>query len=629
MSSRIAPSLEAQASVLVSFLSQAQHALALDAALEICDSMRAAKEPAARFLKAALANQRIELKHTSCLKALALMEGFEGHVARPKPSWVVARYIFDAPAITPKVKNHSKSTDATADLCARLAEDLADSKDLPYVQVVRNADYLEFIVIGEPQPGARYILACKSPDGSASEIEEAKALNAVERVRRLVEGQFRGWLDGAAKIPADIAGTLRLLKDGQPMAEGLESEILAACERDDDFDDTGLETVPLLTLPVSARRYRVFHVTAGDVQTPADEVFVERLWRRLEGFYRKTTVGFSLFVSRRLREQNEGRFHYDGIDTGRLVVELAKQDVTVQEAKAIAGMSDEEWSTMMEREEVPRETLLKLAGRLQLPANALYEDLRNSPWMPVVDGEEIALWMRNFDHMELSVSGVAEGAPLAQRSLDRLTRLHHGVADPVALQAVLAEAGAAGLRLCATIRKQFVSDLPIPRERLAMVGQLSFWDRKEIDSWAPSATQVDEDESQPWTQMDEEYLGRFNAIDMTLEDLIALQEEVARARRDGQEPGWETATFAAARAFRGRPDAAHRAHTAVTRMTAMSHLIERGALAVWMEESDEPGVSLVPQNVLHAAARCPMIRAGGEPGFEVAAFRRLALELAR
>jgi hypothetical protein len=629
MSSRIAPSLEAQASVLVSFLSQAQHALPLDAALEICDSMRAAKEPAARFLKAALANQRIELKHTSCLKALALMEGFEGHVARPKPSWVVARYIFDAPAITPKVKKHSKSTDATADLCERLADDLADSKDLPYVQVVRNADYLEFSIIGEPQPGVRYILACKSPDGSASDIEEAKALNAVERVRRLVEGQFHGWLDGASKIPADLVGNLRLLKDGQPMAQGLESDILAACERDDDFNDTGLETVPLLTHPVSARRYRVFHVTSGDVETPVDEVFVERLWRRLEGFYRKTTVGFSWFVSRRREEQNEGRFHYDGIDTGRLVAELAKQDVTVQEAKTIAGMSDEEWSTMMETEEVSRETLLKLAARLQLPANELYEDLRDSPWMPVVDGEEIALWMRNFDHVELSVSGVAEGAPLAQRSLDRLTRLRHRAADPEALQAVLAEAGAAGLQLCATIRKQFVSDLPIPRERLAMVVHLSFWDRKEMENWAASQPPVDEGESQQWTQLDEEYLARFNSIDMPVEDLIALQEEVARARRDGQEPGWETATFAAARIFKGRPDAPLRAHAAITRMTAMSHLIKNGALAIWMEESDEPGVSLVPQNVLHAAARCVMVRAGSEPGFDVDAFRRLALELAR
>jgi hypothetical protein len=628
MSSRIALPLEAQASALVSFLSQAQQALPLETALEICGLMRTAKEPAARFLKSALANQRIELKHTSCLKALALMEGFEGHVSRPKLSWVVARYIFDAPAITPKVKKHSKSTDATADLCSRLADDLADSKDSPFVRVVRNADYLEFIVIGEPQPGARYLLACKNPDGTAAEIEEAKALNAVERVRRLVEGQFRGWLDGSAKIPAEMAGNLRLLKDGERVAEGLESDILAACERDEDFDDTGLETVPLLTLPVSTRRYRVFHVKPGAMEMPADEALVERLWRRLEAFYRNNDVGFSWFVSRRQEEQNEGRFHYDGIDTGRLVVALARQDVTVKEAKAVAGMSDEQWSVMMHTEEVPRETLLKLAERLQLPANELYEDLRNPVWMPVADGEEIALWMRNFDHLELSVSGVAEGAPLAQRSLEKLTRLHLRAADPTALQTVLSEAEAAGLRLCATIGKRFVSDLPISRERLAMVGQLSFWDRKEMEDTDPQ-TFLDEGEVRPWTPMDDEYLTRFNAVDMTVDELNKLQEEVARARRDGQEPGWETATFAAARVFRGRPDAPMRAHTAIARMTAMSHLIESGALAVWLEESDEPGVSLVPQNVLHAAARCPMIRVGGEPGFEAEAFRRLALELAR
>lgn len=61
---------------------------------------------------------------------------------------------------------------------------------------------------------------------------------------------------------------------------------------------------------------------------------------------------------------------------------------------------------------------------------------------------------------------------------------------------------------------------------------------------------------------------------------------------------------------------------------ALGHLIESGAIGVWMEKSNEPGVELVPKNVLHAAARCPLIRVGNEVGFDVATFHRLALELA-
>ena len=161
-----------------------------------------------------------------------------------------------------------------------------------------------------------------------------------------------------------------------------------------------------------------------------------------------------------------------------------------------------------------------------------------------------------------------------------------------------------------------------------MVGHLSLWDRKEIESLGPPKTADDEDESQPWSAIDDEYLTRFNSVNLTVGDLIALQEEITRARRDGQEHGWETSAFAAARVFRGKADAAHRAHTAMTRMMAMSRLIESGAIGAWIENSNEPGVGLVQKNVLHATARCPLIRVGNDPGFEVAIFRNLALELA-
>jgi hypothetical protein len=627
MSSRIAMPLEAQASALVSFLTQAQHALSPDIALEICSSMRAAREPHARFLRDALAARNIELKHTSCLKALALMDGYNGHVSRPRFAWVVARYIFDAPAITPRIKHHDRSTDATADLCTRLADDLSDAKEIPYVRIERHGDYLEFIFVGEPQPGARYILACKNPDGAPARIPDDEGAAAIERVRRLVEGQFRGWLDGAAKIPFDRTGNLRLIKNGEPVVEGPESAVLAACESDPDFP---LNPDTLLSQPASARRYRIVHALAGDAEpVPVDDALVERVWRRLEAFYRFHEDDFSWFLSNRQKEEQDGRFRFDGIDTEHLVRVLADRSVSPETVMSMVGMDAGQWDAMMETEELPRETLLRLVEKLGLSsANELYEDSRAPAWMPVKDGEEIALWMRNFDHLRLSVSGIAEGASPAFRCLERLDALHVRSPDATKLQAVLSDAESAGLRLCATIGKRFVADLPVFRERLALVGHLSFWDRKEMDKWAPPAKQAEEAETEPWTEMDEEYLKRFNTIDMTVGDLIALQEEVTRSRQDGQEPGWDTATFAAARVFRGKPDAPHRAHTAVTRMTAVSRLISSGALAIWMERSNEPDVEMVPQNVLQAAARCPLVRTGNDVGFDPAAFQRLALELA-
>jgi hypothetical protein len=56
--------------------------------------------------------------------------------------------------------------------------------------------------------------------------------------------------------------------------------------------------------------------------------------------------------------------------------------------------------------------------------------------------------------------------------------------------------------------------------------------------------------------------------------------------------------------------------------------IQSGALAIWMEKSNEPDVELVPKNVLHAAARCPLIRVENEAGFDTETFRRFALGFA-
>lgn len=184
--------VEAQASSLVSFLAQAQHILPLPVALEISAAMRSTDEPPARFLQAALAGHGIHLKYSSCLKAVALMDGFQGHVSRPRPAWLVAHYLFDTPTFTPRIKRHSKIQDATADLCTQLAGTFARAGERPYGYVNCADDYVEFIFVGKPQVGARYILARKEPDDSLSKIDDQNSLRAIERVRRLVEGQFGG-----------------------------------------------------------------------------------------------------------------------------------------------------------------------------------------------------------------------------------------------------------------------------------------------------------------------------------------------------------------------------------------------------------------------------------------------------
>ncbi|MCQ9372228.1 hypothetical protein NQ024_13465, partial [Corynebacterium sp. 35RC1] len=143
------------------------------------------------------------------------------------------------------------------------------------------------------------------------------------------------------------------------------------CERDEDFP---LDAESLLGLPANTRRYQIAHVVAGDGKiVPADDMLVERMWRRLEAFYRFNEEDFSWFLSRRREEEDEGRFDSDGIDTDRLIAVLADRNIPVEKAAAMADVSLEQWETMIATEEISRVALLKLSERLQLAsANELY-----------------------------------------------------------------------------------------------------------------------------------------------------------------------------------------------------------------------------------------------------------------
>lgn len=64
------------------------------------------------------------------------------------------------------------------------------------------------------------------------------------------------------------------------------------------------------------------------------------------------------------------------------------------------------------------------------------------------------------------------------------------------------------------------------------VGHLSLWGRREIESLGLSKiNSLDDDAEREWSEIESEYLVKFNAVDVTVDDLIALQEEVTRAPR--------------------------------------------------------------------------------------------------
>jgi hypothetical protein len=636
MSSRNPLPAEAQASVLVSYLAQAQHTLDLSVALEISTAMRSTDEPATRFLQAALAAQGIRLSYTSCLKAVALMDGFQSHVSRPKPVWLTAHYMFDIPAFKPLVSRHSKIKDATADLCTQLATALTGLGERPYAHVNYTDDYVEFALVGKPRNGARYILARKEPDGSPSRMDAQSVLRATERVRRLIEGQFGGWLDGATRVSVTNATNLCLIKNDVLLMTGDESSILAACEHDEGYERQVFSSMSQRL--DDAAHYQVCSVSVDGKRIPLDDKLLSRMWQRLAAFYRLNPVDLASFVDEKRKEQPQDGIALDAINVNRLNELLAVNNIPVEKVAGMVQMDPISWSSAMTRFQLPRATLFKLVEVLGLPsANELYFDSRR-PTSVFVDGRQMDEWMQSFEHLRLVVSETAKHSPLAQRLIEQLKRLDRTENNTDAIKKVESEAKAAGLQFSAKVERRFVRDLPVEHERLALVGELSLWDTKVFGAMPKGKDPADADPAatEAWTATKAADLSSLNATEIAAGDIGALQTEITQMCRDGASQGWDTTMLAAEEIFAERKHSSRVVQAAALRVMALGRLIRRGSVREWVGFPDKPAAAqAVPLNLLEAAARCPLIRMdettdiNGEISFDVPSFRRMAVEFAQ
>lgn len=629
MSSRIATSVEAQASILVSFLAQANQTLSPFSAVQICSAMYTAKIPKARFLKGALAVQGISLKHTSCLKALALMEGFTGHVSRPKREWLVAHYILDAPATNPKVRNHRKCLGASADLCASLVKEFSKTPEAPLGRVVHSPDFIEFVFIGSPRPGARYILACKNEDGTPSPLTDGEIPRVVERVRRVVEGELKGWLDGAAKIP--LNGLLCIIKDGVLLSSGAESTVLATLERDGNSEHSSYSRGEL----PNVLRHFAFGLLDSNSHAPVpiEDDVVAGLWRRLQAFYRFNQRDLTTFTEGRKNEQVKSDVTRYKINAERLREELSARNISPEQAAGLAALTLEEWESALSQKALPRDALLCLAEGMGLSsANDIYVD-PGSPhnFTGVGAGDEAIAWIKRFDQLRMMVLDNVEEVARAEEVVRQLSLEARKPINEIALRKTLAAMEEAGFLLFATVERRFVRDLPINRERLATGALLGIVERKVLEK-PPKAPPkdflsfLDVEGELKWTTAEDERFREFNGTEITMNELLAVQTEAARLALAGAEPGEKTTAIAALRVFDGRRNFAGRAQAASARIAAAYRLVQRGFVREWMAPPNKPFLEPIPRNVLQTAARCPLIRVGNEAMFDTASFRRLALE---
>lgn len=633
-SSHSSSSPETQASSLIAFLAEGQHNLAQDDARLICAQLPADNKLAARQLKQFLADKDISIKHTHALRAVARLRGSPGYLGLGDATrWEVASWVLDAPAVSARRELFPDLGKACDQLCARLREQF-DPGDAPLLHFQASANAVVIEGVGDPHPTWRVVLVAVDTKGIAREFDLEPQLRLAERVRRLVEGEFGGWLDGIVALDAvrNLAAQAMLQIEGQPDMVASDAALLAEIEdRSERWPDI---TAPEDVSDAEGRRLTLSVRIGEKVPASLSASGWDALHARYLAFSRRNQEAFSEWWRQRQQEAAQARFAPEALNTAALEVARLRRGLSHEDVALALGIEPRVWREHVEAEELPVAWFTPLRRVLGLASeNELLGVDQRARSIPLPRHEDIGMFLSRFEVLEADGDQGEEGL---LRRLEHVCQVPFGQRrrwdkHPSAeLKALNQEARHAGQVLCGTLEKQFVQDLPLGGSRLGLVLVLRFekavdvhTQRGQLDIGNTAMKLPPEDEP-----VSADWLARFNAVKFTGEELLKYSEKVNEMRDpegDGED-AFHTTMFAAVKVFGKEPN---KAHTATVRMEALSRLMLREPMDPWVLRSAEEGSSMLSRPVFEAAARCVLIDVQGEPGFDANALRLLLVEHAR
>jgi hypothetical protein len=234
----LANSLDQQVDSLINFLSKGGHSVAADQVREICRRLAPDHKAAARQLKLSIRSLGVGLKHTHALKAVTEMRGAGGFLGSDDAErWDVASWFDDAPAISARRELYADLGKACDQICARIREQF-ERGDQPLIRFEVSPSAVEIRTVGEPNKGWRAVVVATDADAFTCEFGLERQARLGERLRRLVEGELCGWLDGIACL--DVENNRRvglsICVDGKVTEIAHESQIL--CMLSDLLDES-------------------------------------------------------------------------------------------------------------------------------------------------------------------------------------------------------------------------------------------------------------------------------------------------------------------------------------------------------------------------------------------------------
>jgi hypothetical protein len=605
------------------------------AAVSLCSDLPSDPKLAAKQLRQALGTYGIDIKHTHALKAVAEARGSQSFLGLAEAArFEVVNWSSLAPAVSARSRVINKLGDAAEDACRRIDAEF-DASDVPLMELFLTPHSIEVVGVGEPHHGWRVLVAAVNNAGEPALFQVDEQARFVERLRRLVEGELGGWLDGASTFCATKSAAAKLAMS-VPLPRHLlpESDVMAQMESIFEDQLPEVEEAPLAD--PEGMPLQLLSTADGLSWNAVEPAIWSKLLHRYKGFLRRHGATFADWVALRHGEAEHEHFALERLRVAAVRDSAVRQGVADDEIAAALGVDLEDWERYVEQKSLPARLFTPLRLLLRAKSENDFAELEtNAVSMPLPDASDVALWLSRFDTLIATPGGLGPEVAGAVSRLSKLCatpvqdRLKWDKQPPRELQAIYEELRVRGLMLCGTAGRTFLNDLPLGRSRLALVGVLTpesetaiLTQRGLLDVDNADAGLPDEEH-----RITPDWLARFNAPKFTGEEMLKVTSK-AEEMRDPHEPDdyFEAAIHASVRTFNRDPN---KAHAATTRMEAAARLLKRDVLGGFVLRSAEEGAWMLSQPAFEAVARCPLIEVNGRAGFDPQTFRRLVVEYSR
>jgi len=619
--------LEEQAHALVAFLAARDNVLTVQQAATALGELPADPKPAAKELRRRLNALGVDIKHQNTLKALAEARGSTSYLGlADQLRYDLASWSPDSPAVSCERVVLASFAEAADEVCKRVREQYED--DAPYMVLHPYAGYL-FVAATSSRTESWWHLLLAPVDAAMTPVAFTNAgalVRFAERLRRLVEGQLGGWLDGTYDV-----GQSRL----------------------DTNDDT--RSLALRHEAEFAEQLMTFYPDAHPAELPEEVPAAER-WIACEPFTQAQWADFLKRYWAFSRRVGAPLFQWAKdlqVAASKPRFELVAINQTVLEhARLLANMTwDGLWTSFPFDEDgqvirdlrtghASLDNVQRVASVLGIDPNDLLSLTRPTPRIPLPHHTDLGMWLSRMDavvNLNPLDDDFESKKGFAQRlralcSVPYAERRPWDKQPPAELETLNQEIRFAGWVVCAGMGTRFVKDLPVGWTRPASISILEF-DRQE--DVLTQGGQLDPDNrlmdiAPERDAVTPEWLARFNKPRFSASDLLRYSDMVHDTIRpeDDEKGRFTSKVFAGIKVFNRDPE---KAHSASVRMEALSNLLKDRPIEPWFRKSRDPKEDsvMISEAAFEAAARCELVNVGGTPGFDRHAFYMLCAQYSR